>query len=785
MSHFHDRLLQLLSRLMNLFINLPEGETETFIDEALKETGLFIDVDRVYLFLHDYEQQVTTNTHEWCGEGVMPHIGNLQAVPFEMLPGILEKQIRGETVCYPRVSDMPPAHPMREVFEAQGIQSVVMIPTIHGDQCLGFAGFDSVKKRRDFSGMEIGVLKILAELLTNAMVKRRNEQALKAKEEENLHYNERLEALFKNSTDAIVAFDEAHKVIDINDNFSELFGYALEEIKGADVDDIVDPGNAKSMSRTYTKTILGGEKVILEGTRYTRDGSPVTVMIKGIPVLVGSRFCGGYGIYADITERIRAEEALRESEKKYREILGTIGDGYLEFDIGGVVTLCNEAAIRMLGYTVDEFTGMSYRNFCGNPRLVRNAFNRVFRTGKTEDALVFEMITKDGAALYGEISLSPVWDKNGDLLGYRGIVRDVTERKRYEKQLTYLSLHDPLTGIYNRAYFENELRRLSDGRKYPVTILSIDLDGLKLVNDTIGHQQGDQLLIACADLLKKTVRGSDTVARVGGDEFVALLPGTDSRTAGDIIDRIHARLDTLNRKTQGRLPVSISLGMATAKDKHKTLQETFKEADDLMYRDKLHKGGSARSRIIASLMAALGEKDFISGGHARRLEKYCKRVGERAGLSEKELSDLVLLARVHDLGNVGIPDDILFQKGPLTADQWQILKQHPEKGYRIALSSTGLSGVADLILKHHERWDGTGYPLGIAGEEIPVECRILAIADAFDAMTNDRPYRSAITREEAVNELKKNAGTQFDPVLVDSFLLLLEGQGAGGTDKNG
>jgi HD-GYP domain-containing protein (c-di-GMP phosphodiesterase class II) len=174
-------------------------------------------------------------------------------------------------------------------------------------------------------------------------------------------------------------------------------------------------------------------------------------------------------------------------------------------------------------------------------------------------------------------------------------------------------------------------------------------------------------------------------------------------------------------------------------------------------------------------MAALEERDFITSGHAHRLEDLCVRLGRQVKLSSSQLSDLNLLAQVHDLGKVGIPDNILFKPGPLNDQEWEIMQQHPEKGYRIAQSTSDLAGIADLILKHHERWDGKGYPLGLAGDEIPIECRILAIADSFDAMTNDRPYRKAISVEESLEELKQCAGSQFDPELVDIFVHMMCG----------
>lgn len=894
----HDELLEMITRIATSIVNTEPDRLDTAISKMLGEIGSYIGVDRVYLFRHDYDRRVTINTHEWCAAGIKPEIDNLQALSFDIFSEMLEKQMAGEIIHVSSVSDMPKSDPMRELFENEDIQSLILLPTMDGNKCLGFVGFDAVRDKREFVESEINLLKILAELLTNAELRRRSYHELQETRDEIAYRNKLAKALFKNSTDAIIYFDSSNRIVDVNNNFLELFGYTFEEIKGMDIDEIIDRGKLESTNRNYTKSVLSGKTVIAEGTRYNKQGQPIELTIKGIPVLIDNELHGGYTIYTDITkqkqaeealikseekyreilatmeegyyevdlkgnlifcndslcdiigysrseliklsykdyyknpdevvntynrvyqtgisekaagwsivtgdgstkhieisvallrddqgkaigfrgvgrditERKEAEDALRESEDKYREILASIEDGFFEVNLKGNITFCNEASARMLGYTVEEFMGMNYRSFCKNHELVFDAFNRAFLSGETQHAMTFEMIKKDRSDTYGELSLSLVKDKDGNLIGFRGVGRDVTERKQYEDQLKYLSLHDQLTGLYNRVYFENELERLSSSREFPVTIISIDLDGLKLVNDTVGHEQGDRLLIACAQALREVFRGSDVLARVGGDEFVALLPQTGAHTGEVIAGRIESHIDDYNSKNKNQLPLSISLGMATAENNSKLLQDTYKEADDLMYRAKLHKGVDARSQIIQSLMAALGERDFITEGHARRLEELCCKVGEKVNLTKKQLSDLSLLSQVHDLGKVGIPDSILFKEGSLTDEEWDIMKQHSEKGYRIASSSNDLSGIAEFILKHHERWDGSGYPLGLKGEDIPIECRILAIVDAYDAMTNDRPYREAIDKKLAIKELEINAGNQFDPFLVNIFLMVI------------
>ena len=532
------------------------------------------------------------------------------------------------------------------------------------------------------------------------------------------------------------------------------------------------------------------------------DQDKIDFMIEGtrsfltIPLIKGEQVIGIYGfkvvsekkelseqqiallrVVADIiagaTIKHEAEEALKQSEENYREILATMEEGYYESDLEGTITYCNDAACRLLGYESGEMIGVSYRQLFKDPEQAGKTFYEVFCTGQPERGLILEMFCKDGAIVYGELSISLVKNKEGCITGFKGIGRDVTESKQYEQGLEYLSLYDQLTGIYNRSFFEAELNRLNNGREYPVTIIYADLDGLKLVNDTMGHDAGDKILQDCACVLKNSLRQSDLLARVGGDEFSAILARTNHETGKQIIRRIKENIEQYNRDKEW-LPLGISLGIATAEKQEDSLRDLFKHADDMMYRDKLYSGSSSRGKIIQSLLTALAEIDYISGGHVRRLEDLCRAIGEKIGLSLQQIDKLTLLAQVHDLGKVGIPHHILFKPSPLNEEEWEIMCRHPGKGYRIASSSPELPAVADLILKHHECWDGSGYPLGLSSTLIPVECRILAIVDAFDVMTNKRSYNNVKTVEEAVQELEDNAGSQFDPHLVPVFLSVLE-----------
>ncbi len=470
----------------------------------------------------------------------------------------------------------------------------------------------------------------------------------------------------------------------------------------------------------------------------------------------------------DVTEQVQAYEDLKDSEAMKTTIIEAIPDTFTRFDGNGNCLDLFSRHASDLPVAFRGAQGKNVRDFLpGNlAEKFMGCLNAALQSGALQ-SLEYSLESKTGS-----IDLESRFKASGsDTVVV--ISRDITEEKVYQDQLKKLSMHDQLTGLYNRAYFEEEINRYTDSRDYPITVISADLDGLKLVNDTMGHVTGDDLLVACAGVMIESLRSSDIIARIGGDEFAALLPRTDQKDGEEIVSRIKEKIEIYNL-SNSELPLNISLGVATAKDRNKNLTELMKEADDLMYRDKLYHSLSSRSQLVQTLLATLAERDFITEGHTQRLAEFCNCIGSIAGLSNKQLSDLNLLAQVHDLGKVGIPDNILFKKGPLTEDEWKVMRLHSEKGFRIAISSPDLSRVADLILKHHERFDGSGYPLGLEGEKIPVECRILSIVDAFDAMTNERPYNRVKTAEEALEEIRRYSGFQFDPCLVDIFLQVLE-----------
>ena len=361
-----------------------------------------------------------------------------------------------------------------------------------------------------------------------------------------------------------------------------------------------------------------------------------------------------------------------------------------------------------------------------------------------------------------------VKEQTSDLENYKDqLLKEIEERKKTEEKIIYKSYHDELTGIYNRAFFNEKFVQLDREECLPLSIILADLNGLKITNDTSGHQTGDRLLIQISRILENVFRETDIIARIGGDEFVILLPNTSKDTTRDLCDRVKEAC--LNCAPNPIKP-SVALGYETKTDMSSDMDIIFKHAEDNMYEHKIGEREHISTTILESLEALLRETTNESFEHSQRIRVMAFEMGKILKLSEDALDALSLLADLHDLGKLAISEDILQKEGPLTTEEWDRIKKHPELGYKIANALPELSQIAMGILSHHEHWDGYGYPQGLEKEEIPLIARIISIADAYDVMTTGRPYKPALKTVEAISELKNCAGKQFDPALVELFV---------------
>lgn len=482
-----------------------------------------------------------------------------------------------------------------------------------------------------------------------------------------------------------------------------------------------------------------------------------------ITILNGSRI--------NRSELEQRNHELSQELSFYHSIVEEQSDPICRYGVDARIVYANRAFCEAFGLDDQQLHRMSFFQLVAdtNRRLIGRHWSEYSRQ-KPQSAFELRMKRPDGGTSWFRWTERALFDDNNSIVGFQSIGRDIDDRKRAEDAIDYLKNHDPLTGCFNRAYLNGELKNLDVPSCLPISVIVCNINGLKLVNDTFGYLAGDRLLINTAGILKSNCRTEGLIVRFGGDQFVVLLRNTSAKQAAQICDDIQRACLMFPAE-----PVQpcLALGTATKDYSRKHIDEVLSEAEDVMFRAKLLESRSTRNALLSSLETTLHEKTTETREHAERLQYMSLQFGKVLGLAGDAMDRLALLAKLHDIGKIAIPEAILNKPGPLNDLEWDIIKKHPEIGFRIAQSSRELAVLAEEVLAHHERWDGAGYPKGLAGERIPLLARIISIIDAFDVMTHDRAYRTAVSRAEALEELRRCAGTQFDPRLVKVFTRMM------------
>lgn len=583
----------------------------------------------------------------------------------------------------------------------------------------------------------------------------------------------RLRGLLDNSNSPIIVFDNMGIIAEMSYAAEKIVGLSRNEVRGRKMDQLglsgileralllSDDPSASRIVESVDVFELDGEKRYFESRLFAIDTN-----------LENEKFFGYLGI--DVTARIMAEKALKESEEKYSSYIENAPYAVVVVDENGNYVECNRAATSISGYSREQLQNMNIRDVTAPESLDEaiSHFKSLLETGRMSAELKY--IHKDGSIRWWTVDAVKISDTR-----FLGFSIDITDRKQAEEDLISMSKHDYLTGIYNRRFFEAELRRMDEENLLPLSVIIGDINGVKFINDTFGHAAGDKHIAEIAAILRDCCRKGDVLARTGGDEFSILMPGTDNASASEVLQKIQNALKEYDDQNTGdTYQHSVSLGCATKVSEEEDMKEIMKVAEGYMYQRKLLEHNSIHSTIVASIKATMFEKSHETEEHAQRLVVLSKAIGKAMGLSQTELDKLELLASLHDIGKVGVRDEVLTKPDKLNEMEWAEIKRHPEIGYRIAKTTSELAPIAEGILCHHERWDGLGYPQGLCGEDIPLISRIVAVVDAYDAMTNDRPYRKALDHEVAVTQIRQNAGTQFDPQIAEIFAEILSSRTA-------
>ncbi|SHE60907.1 HD domain-containing phosphohydrolase [Alkalibacter saccharofermentans] len=479
------------------------------------------------------------------------------------------------------------------------------------------------------------------------------------------------------------------------------------------------------------------------------------------------------GIILDISDRKKSQEETKRLLERTHSMINNHDAVMLlvEPETGEIIE-ANPSASSFYGYSKEELLKMTVRDINAmDQEKAAEMRLKALNGGQKYSAVPHHL--KSGEIKTVDAYISPIdYDDQRVLFA---IIFDVTEREIIAKKNEFLANHDYLTGLYNRRFFDEEFERRVIRGDVPIALLLGNIDGFKNFNDAFGRSKGDEVLKEMANRLAALIFDGGVLARVGGDEFAILVSGKNE-------DEIRRCLDTLTREFDKDLGdsrkdelLTISWGYGIQMNEDDTLDDLHRQAEAFMNNRKFYNTNSLRSKTVNVIMETLFMKSEREKKHSERVGKLCETIARKMSLSKPEVDKIRVAGLLHDIGKIGIEESILNKVGKLDAKEWEMMKFHPAKGASILAKTIEYNDIAEIVLSHHERYDGKGYPNGLTGTEIPIMARIVAISDAYDAMTELRTYRTPFSKEEAIAELKRCSGTQFDPEIVLVFINVVMG----------
>jgi len=607
---------------------------------------------------------------------------------------------------------------------------------------------------------------------------------------------QRYRSLFEQNVDAVFTFDLEGRFVDANPACETVSGYAPEELRHTYFLPLVVPEDQEKAQEIFQKAVRGTPQHDEIAIRH-KSGRRIALHIAKVPVIVGGAVVGVYGIAKNITARKQAEAALRESEAALRESETWLRAVAEASPVPMTITRWDDSVVFYANRHVRSLFGIAPEE-----EVVGQHTLKFYAVPTDREALQQALLERDHVS-HWEVRLRRVdgamfWASGAfQRMVYRGeeaifsVYHDVTEHKQLLEEARAEAERDPLTGLLNHRAFharlEEEAERAHQGGT-SLAIAVLDLDNFKFFNDAYGHAVGDEVLRQVSTVLRTACRMGDVLARFGGDEFALLMPdvGPDT-TAEGVRARLAAGLSDIRYQPPGSrsaIPIGLSAGVALFPAEAPTRLAVMQIADERLLRAKTGSGADTEAHrvrgamyrsvegfsMLDALVTAVDNKDRYTRRHSEDVMTHGLEIARRLGLAEADRHTVAVAALLHDVGKIGVPDFVLRKPGDLTDEEFEAVKRHPNIGAAVVAAVPGLEAVLDAIRHHHERWDGAGYPGGLRGEAIPALARLLAVADAYSAMTTDRPYRKGMAAAEARRLLEQGAGTQWDPACVRAFL---------------
>ena len=685
------------------------------------------------------------------------------------VPWLMGQLLEGQAVKIPDVRALPPeAKGSQELLLAGGTIADLVVPVFIGNDLIGMIGCDSTSQIVQWNDTHVRFLQEVGQYLLGRSHLRQIKNELFSKTFE-------FSTLMENLPNPVIQIDQNGKLLYANESFQhffqEIFHASCIQIKnGMDFESIA---NLLDFSSLYQQRIV--EKQSMETSihlnrEYSSESKSIHFQIQVVPIKSKFDLSSCLVIFTDLTELLASQEKLGMMHERLQSAIHANHSFVYEWNV-------TEDKIISIGHLdapntnmISDFKEVISRIHPEDQTMFKEKIDHFIH--ETSDTLQIDFRTLDPKGTYKWVSNSGravTRNDQGKVMSFIGTITDISERKKYEKDIQFLATYDLLTNLKNRNSFETytSTHDLTDH-----LLLVSDMDGLKPINDTHGHQFGDRALKQIASILSDQFQDADFIGRIGGDEFAIILPPL---RRSEVTTRIYNIKRAIQNQSDLPMETNLSIGYSYSRD-GETFENLFQRAEDRMYKDKLTNRTSSKASVVLSLMKSLQEKNLETEEHCYRVEKYSVAIAEKMRLDYHIINELKLLAKLHDIGKIAIPIQILNKPGSLSADEWLMMKKHSEIGARIVSASPNMDSIAEGILYHHERWDGNGYPEGRSGTKIPLTARILNVVDSYDAMTSKRCYSEAMDQSVAIRELIDCSGSQFDPFVTELFISILQSE---------